>query len=428
MAKRERDPREERYKAGGGRGRKAAKPQLVDTAAIKMPIRRGILTVEQFISEVVKEMKIRMYSPNTIKNYRSQLVAFFRWFGAGPNRARREHVREYLLLLVETGASRSRITSALAALRTSFDDFFCQEFTVGFVTPRTRKKLPATIGADEVKRTIDACTRTRDKLLVALIYATGMRVSEISRLKWQDLDFERNLVHVRQGKGAADRQVSMPRRFRPVLENLANLSSSTDWVFPGEGDRKNRHLSPRTVQRVISKAAQLAGINRNVTPHVLRHAFATHLFESGTDIRLIQKLLGHVNLETTCIYVKVARNVQQSVPSPLDQIPGNSVKTPTFDFAVHTRNSPECQHTKITLSIQGRSGIVYFTGIIAIEVRPGFWGIQLPTLERWRQPLREIGARSKWFDEPTFYTCIRDKIIQICTVDSKQAKLEHALT
>ena len=431
MARRERDPKEERYKAGGGRGRKAERPELVDTHRIKTPLREGVLTIDQFISEVVAEMKIRMYSPNTIKNYRSQLVAFFRWFDNGLNRVRRGHVREYLLLLVETGASRSRITGAMAALRTSFDDFFCQQHTVGLVTPRVKRKLPTTIGANEVKRTINACTKMRDKLLVSLLYATGMRVSEIVRLRWQDLDFERNLVHVRQGKGSADRQVSMPRSYRPVLRSLAEHASPGEWVFPGEVESKDRHLSPRTVQRVVTRAARLAGISKKITPHVLRHAFATHLFESGTDIRLIQKLLGHVSLDTTCIYIKVARCIQQSVPSPLDQIKCDSQESgesrTTFEYAVHTKKDPAASHTKITLSIQGPTGVCYFTGIIATEVRRGYWSLELPTLEGWAKPLGEIGSRRTWFDDPAFYESIRDRIVQACIANPKQTKLEHSL-
>jgi len=321
----------------------------------------------------------------------------------------------------------------LAALRTSFDDFFCQTLTSGLVTPRGRKKLPVTISPGEVKKVIAACTKLRDKLLVSLTYATGMRVSEVARLKWQDLDFERNLFHVRQGKGNADRQVSMPITFKPLLESLAEHCQPADWVFQGDGKRSDRHLSPRTIQRVVSCAADLAGISKSVTPHVLRHAFATHLFESGTDIRLIQKLLGHVNLETTCIYIKVARNVQQSVASPLDQIasPAKISQATRYAFQVHTKTDPSWGHTKVTLSIQGSTGIVYFTGIVATEVRAGYWSLELPTLDSWSTPLQELGrqslSQSQWFEDPDFYRSIRDRVVEACSGPPTPAKLEHAL-
>jgi len=147
---------------------------------------------------------------------------------------------------------------------------------------------------------LTAAVTLRDKLLIGLMYALGARVSEVARLRYRDFDFDRSCVTIWQGKGRTDRQVTLPASFEPLLRELAKTFSPDAYVFPG--DRPGRYLSPRTVQRVMKRTVRLAGIGKAATPHSMRHSFATHLFEEGTDIRLIQTLLGHVHLETTRLY------------------------------------------------------------------------------------------------------------------------------
>lgn len=410
------DPRVVRYRAGGGRGRKSQAPPVVDMLEGRVPICDGLLYTEQFLNEVVKELKIRGYSPRSIKTYHSQLIAFFRWSAVLPNRVSRELVRNYLVFLAESGASRAKLSGALSAIRTAFDDFFCRAVTIGLATPKTRKRLPVTLDQSEVRRMIDACVSLRDKMLISLVYATGMRVSEVAKLKWADFDFARNVVLVRQGKGAKDRQLAMPESFRGLLETLSKHSSPEDFVFRSEDSRDGRHLSARTIQRVVKRVAEIAGIRKNVTPHVLRHAYATHLFESGTDIRLIQKLLGHANLDTTCIYIKVARQAEESVASPLDQLETNEHgSTKRYQFEVHTKPEPEKGQTRVTLSIEGPTGIVYFTGIIAMRPEKDVWALHIPMQEHWAEPMKQLGRRSQWFEEAAFYRAIRYRVIHTCT-------------
>jgi site-specific recombinase XerD len=147
------------------------------------------------------------------------------------------------------------------------------------------------------------------------MYATGLRVSEVVRLCWRDIDFDRKALNVWQGKGRKDRVVMLPATFAPLLMQLKFASKPNDYIFTEE--RPNRHLSPTTAQRIMARAMAIAGIAKNATPHTLRHSFATHLLENGTDIRFIQKLLGHTRLETTRLYAHVAvlRNVSPLRPT-----------------------------------------------------------------------------------------------------------------
>lgn len=183
------------------------------------------------------------------------------------------------------------------------------------MSPRRAKRLPVVLSEPEVLRLLEAAPSLRDKLLLGLMYATGLRSSEVARLRWRDFDFDRRTLHVWQGKGRTDRQVMLPESFRPLLWRLSRTFSPEDFVFPG--DRPGRHVSPRTVARVMKRAVQMAGIGKVATPHSLRHSFAAHLIQGGTDIRFIQQLLGHVRLETTKIYTKVAVIREKQVQSPL---------------------------------------------------------------------------------------------------------------
>lgn len=379
----------------------------------------------EFIEETVKELKIRCYSPSSIKTYRSQLVAFLRWVGGYPNRVTRQNVRDYLMFLADAGFSTAKLSGALSAIRTAFDDFFCRRITAGLVTPKIGKQLPTTLSPNEVRSMIEACRRLRDKMLVSLLYATGMRVSEVAKLRWSDFDYERNVVLIRQGKGSKDRQVKMPQSFIGLLNQLSDQVDPQDYVFQSE-TLKSRHLAVRTIQRVVKRVAELADIPKHVTPHVLRHAYATHLFEAGTDIRLIQKLLGHANLETTCIYVKVANLVQKSVASPLDRIftkeSSRRSDAAKYRFEVHSKPEHSQSLIRVTLSIQGSTGIVYFTGIVAMQPEEGLWALHIPTLEHWAEPLNQIGHRRQWFEENAFYNELRFRVVTTCSGLTRDVK------
>ena len=166
---------------------------------------------------------------------------------------------------------------------------------------------------------MEAATIEKHWLLIGLLYASGLRVSEVVRLIWSDFEFDRGFIRVRQGKGKKDRLVLLPEVFRPRLRMMLTNHLPSEFLFPSL-DRAGRHLSPRTVERIVAECRQRAEIAKPLTPHSLRHGFATHLLEGGTDIRFIQKMLGHERLETTAIYTKVARVRVKGIRSPLDAL------------------------------------------------------------------------------------------------------------
>ncbi len=386
-------------------GRNAPRDLVVDRNTTIHPVVSGCPTPDQFHTAFVRELRIRAYQPNTVRAYNSVLKRFLQWYGNMPHRVTREDVRCYLETLVDGGARSDYLSQNLAVIRTAFDKFNGRQVTLGLVTPRKLKRMPVVLSEQEVRTILQAAQSLRDKLLIGLMYATGMRISEVTRLKWRDLDFDRNMVNVWQAKGKTDRQVTLPQSFAPLLQQLSQRFTAEDYVFPG--DRRQRHISPRTGQRIVARTVRLAGIRKKVTPHSFRHAFATHLLEHGTDIRFIQKLLGHVRLETTTIYTKVAVPRETSVTSPLDRVTSASQQalgTVPGSTSQHRRpqvggirislgditpNSASAnvelysRHTEATVTISNVAVRQHATGWVAIDLPPTeHWIDQLSTLDR----------------------------------------------
>ena len=400
------------------RGRHAPREVVEDRLAAQGKVVRGKPTAAEFMCKIVRELKIRFYQPKTVKNYRLAILSFLRWFGGQPHQVTGEDVREYLLYLVDAGAASSTVNNHLSAIRTVFDKMCGRQLTLGLLTPRRPKRLPIVLSPNEVLAILQAAPSLRDKLVLGLMYATGMRVSEVTRVRWRDADFERRLINVWQGKGRTDRQVTLPRSYETLLSELSRGFGGEDFLFPSEKQR--RHISPRTVQRIMQRAVQIAGIKKLATPHSLRHSYATHSFENGCDIRRIQKLLGHVRLETTTIYVKVARPFEDArLPSPLDNLYHVPPKAQTttrnvgrlrLHFLQQT-NEDKLRAAKVTISIESQGRPIYFTGIRAREVRPGFVTLDIPPLESWSDSLRWLGREQRErFEEPEFYELLQREI------------------
>ena len=312
------------------RGRQAARRPVEDRYGTVHPIIRGFPTAEEFLLAVKREMKIRCYRKGSIKQYMSRLNCFLDWFGYRPSRVTSETVREFLELLVDSGVASSTLAGYLTAIRTAFDKFCGRSVTLGLQTPRKNKRLPYVPNRDEVVRLIQAAPTKRARLLIELMYASGFRVSEIASLKWKQLDFREARIRIDSGKGGVDRLVLMPQACRSDLQDLYQgcifkggpPSPESDfgerYVFNSEDS--GGHLSVRTIERMVSDVRQEANILKPLTPHSLRHAFATHLVENGTDVRFVQKLLGHARLETTAIYTRTARPREVAILSPLDAL------------------------------------------------------------------------------------------------------------
>ena len=299
------------------RGRDCQRDPVESLNATVHPIVRGRPSAAEFLRVVEQELKIRCYRRLTIKTYLSNLRCFLSWFGKRPHRVTRSAVRAFLEFLVDGGAESATLGSYISAIRTSFDKFCGKDVTAGLATPRRRKRLPVVPSREEVVRMLDASSCMRDKLLIALMYACGFRVSEVVKLRWCDFDFDRGVINVRNSKGGVDRWVMLPDRYRDVLFQMCREKVG-EFVFPGEA--LGKHLSSRTVERVVKRTCVNAGVEKDLTPHCLRHAFATHLLEEGSDLQFVQKMLGHRNLETTTIYTKTANLRRNNGISPLDRL------------------------------------------------------------------------------------------------------------
>lgn len=369
-----------------------------------------------FLRRIERELKIRFYQPKTRKSYGVVLRGFLRWLGRPPAHATREHVRAWLELLVDGGASSSWVSVHLSCLRTVFDKMCSRHITWGLMTPRRPERLPVVLSTDDIQAMLSAAPSMRDKLLIGLMYATGMRVSEAVRVRFADFDFARRTIRVEQGKGRKDRLVMLPTSFAPLLRHTSKLHPADAYVFASVED-PHRHLTPRTAERAVVRATRLAGVRVHATAHTLRHSFATHLLEAGTDVRFIQRLLGHLRLETTTLYTKLAVLKGERATSPLDLLASRWTSGATAGAGAGggavgrmriAWTARDAHSADVRVCIRGDPDIV-LDGIVIEESRPGFLGLRLPPLEEWSERLRwlprEVQAR---IADGSFYERLRD--------------------
>ena len=269
---------------------------------------------------MIDDLRIRNYSPKTEAVYIRCVARFASHFGQSPDQLGAEQIREYLIHLVETRrASWSAFNQTVNALRFLYRVTLGRGELVPYIPfPRGEKKLPTVLSSEEVGRLLNVLSNPKHRAALMTAYAAGLRVSEVVALKLTDIDADRMLIHVRRAKGAKDRTVMLSVQLLAVLREYARLYHPRTWLFPG--GNPGQPLSARSLQKICVHARQAAGISKRVTTHTLRHSFATHLLESGTDLRIIQTLLGHSSLSTTAIYTHVSAHRLQATPSPLDRL------------------------------------------------------------------------------------------------------------
>jgi site-specific recombinase XerD len=401
------------------RGRYAPRKQVEDRqrrSHAVLDLDREMPTSGSFIHRILREMKIRFYQQKTMRNYRHALGGFLRWFGNRPHLVSREDVRCYLEVLVDGGASASWVSVHLSSIRTAFDKMCGRDVTLGLETPRRPKTLPVVLSPQEVVRLLEATPSLRDKLLLGLMYATGVRVSEVVKLRYRDLDFDRRTISVWQGKGRSDRQVMLPVSFEPVLKGLAAAHGPDSFLFPGA--KPGRYLSPRSVRNVMARAMQIAGIGKKASPHSLRHSFATHLFENNTDIRRIQKLLGHAKLETTTIYTRTAAKSNGAVQSPLDVLARTRrregpkpVGRMRLELTLRPDQDGSPPIADAVLHILTKPRTIRLRGIVVREPRVGWVTLEIPPLEAWEEPLRWLTREERErVQSPGFYRLLQEHV------------------
>ena len=269
-----------------------------------------------------QDMRVRNYSDDTRVAYVRYVRRLAEHYGRSPDQLNFDHVRDFLVHLVEVGkVSPSTLRQFACALRFFFRITLGKGWEITALhipMPRGEKTKPVVLSTDEVLRLLGALSNRKHRTILTTLYGAGLRVSELTRLRVGDIDSDRMMIHVRLGKGKKDRYVPLCETLLTTLRDYWRAYRPTDWLFPGNDSRKP--LARRTVQRICEKARVKAGIRKNMSPHTLRHSFATHLLEAGTDVRTIQSLLGHASLSSTGIYTHIASGKLRAMTTPLDLI------------------------------------------------------------------------------------------------------------
>ncbi len=269
------------------------------------------------LSDLKTHLLYRKYSPGTISSYLHYNEELLSYLRKSPDNVTEEDIRNYLSYLNSVlKLSSSTINTAFNALRLYYEEVRGLKIFFKLKKAREEKKLPEILSIKEVKALIASIENIKHKCMLALAYSSGLRVSEVSKLKLKDIDFDRNAIHIVSSKGNKDRYTPLSKNMHTLLSGYIQKFQPHYWLF--ESWTSERHISKRTIQKVFEKAKEKAGIKKDVSVHSLRHSFATHLLGSGVDIRYIQVLLGHQSIQTTEIYTHIAINNLEKIPNPFD--------------------------------------------------------------------------------------------------------------
>lgn len=261
------------------------------------------------------ELKIRGFSADTIKSYMFHNQKFAETLNKHPKEVTEREIKEYLgSIISQNNYSPSTIALTRAALVFYHNEVLGKNIKIK--SPKIPKTLPVVLTKNEVKRMIMSAKDPKHNLMIKLLYSSGLRLSELQKLKVNDLEIAQRIGWVRKGKGQKDRMIILSEDLCGDLQKY--ITNENKYLFPGRDDSKP--ISVRQIQNIVARVANAAQINKNVHVHTLRHSFATHLLENGTDIRTIQALLGHSNLNTTQIYTHLSNKELQQVRSPLDEL------------------------------------------------------------------------------------------------------------
>lgn len=274
----------------------------------------------QLRQRMLEELQRRNYSAQTIRLYLQHVAKFAQHFHRSPDQLGAEDIRQYQLFLIqEKKLAWSSYNQIVCALRFFYAKVLKRAFLLQDIPfPRTVQKLPLILSQEEVARILTAPAHLKSRALLMTIYAAGLRRSEVASLRVRDIDSARMTITVHQGKGQKDRVVMLSPVLLEILRRYWRQHKPKEWLFPGENP--DQPISGNDVFAVFHNAVRRAGIAKKVYPHSLRHSFATHLLESGTDLRTIQMLLGHRSLKTTSRYLHVSQQQVRATVSPLDNL------------------------------------------------------------------------------------------------------------
>jgi integrase/recombinase XerD len=293
---------------------------MSNTTSVDNPIlaARKISPLRQ---RMIDDMTVRNFAPNTITGYLKQVSYFAQHFGRSPERLGPEEIRSYQIYLAkERKVGISSRTVAVSALRFLYHVTLKQDRVIEMIPfPKQEYPLPVIVSPEEVLRLLEAAPSFSHHVIFSTMYGTGLRVSEALHLRVPDLDSQRMMIRIEQGKGHRDRYVPLSPKLLELLRTYWRKLRPQSWLFPGQFP--NQPLSREAVSDAIARASERADLKKHISPHSLRHAYAVHLLEAGTDIRKIQLLLGHRSLSTTARYLLLATTTVCATTSPLDLLP-----------------------------------------------------------------------------------------------------------
>ena len=274
---------------------------------------------------MLEELQRRNYAAETIRGYILSVKQFAEYFGKSPAKMGAEEIRRFqLYLLQEKRLAPGTVEMRMSALRFLYKKVLKRRDLTydDLVFPKTPRKLPLVLSQEEVKRLIEAAPNLQYRTLLMLLYGTGLRRAEASLLKVSDIDSERRVIHVRQGKGSRDRDVPLTAKLLEALRQYWRWKKPKVYLFPSTSGHRGvqQPISGETVWYACHRAAVKAGISKRIGPHTLRHSFATHLLEAGADLRTIQVLLGHQKLKDTIVYLHLSQRHLHAAVNPLEQI------------------------------------------------------------------------------------------------------------
>lgn len=270
---------------------------------------------------MLEELQLRNYADFTIERYLEAVRSFAKFIGKSPDQAGTEQIRDYLLHLVKDRRSAPNTVQVhRAALKFLFVKTLNQPwFDERVARIRRRPKLPTVLSAEEITRILDHTANLKHGTIIATFYATGLRCNELRTLKIRDIDSKRMIIHVREGKGHIPRDIGLSPALLERLRVYWRWRKPKDWLFPS-GMRPDQPMERKTIRMACNAAGRRAGIDKPTNPHVYRHSCATHRLEAGADLRTIQVLLGHADMQTTARYLRVSTTRIHATPSPFDAL------------------------------------------------------------------------------------------------------------
>ncbi len=266
---------------------------------------------EKQVELFIREIEIRNFSNKTKSTYVFAIKKFLKY--ANEKNFDEELVKDYIQQLLKT-QNPSSVSVALSAIEFFYKTILKNEIKISH--PKRNKPLPEVLTIQEISELIKVTTNPKHRLIIKLLYGCGLRVSELTNLKKQDFNFEEEIILIKQAKGRKDRFVKVPSTMKEELQAFAKLNNE-NYFFPS--NRRGK-LSTATIRKIVEQSTKKANIKKQVHPHTLRHSHATHLLEQGTDLRIIQKLLGHSDIKTTQIYTHISQQSIKKVKSPIDEL------------------------------------------------------------------------------------------------------------